>query len=323
MRTKPVGMTIKIGLDAMGGDFAPRAVVKGAIEALPELAGGSRIVLFGDRERIAEVLREENCPEDTFEIVHTGEVIEMGDHPALAFSKKTDSSVVVGFRSLAGGKIDGFASAGSTGAMMVGSMQVVRQIEGVIRPAISALVGTVDGGHVLLLDVGLNVDCKPDVLYQYGMLGSAYAQSVLRIERPRVALLNIGEEKEKGNLVAKATYELMEGSADFNFVGNIEAKNILTGELADVVVCDGFVGNSLLKMAEGFYEICRSQGIDDGYIDELNYEKVGGTAVLGINANVMVGHGCSSPLAIKNMVLQTEQNIRGRLVNKLREIFSR
>jgi glycerol-3-phosphate acyltransferase PlsX len=316
-------MTRKIGLDAMGGDFAPYAVVKGAIDALPELAEGSRIVLFGDREQIVEVLRQENCPEDAFDIVHTNEMIEMGDHPALAFSKKPDSSVVIGFHSLAEGKIDGFASAGSTGAMMVGSMQVARQIEGVIRPAISALVGTVNGGRVLLLDVGLNVDCKPDVLYQYGILGSAYAQSVLQIERPRVALLNIGEEKEKGNLVSKAAFELMEGGNDFHFVGNIEAKNILTGEHADVVVCDGFVGNSLLKMTEGFYEICRSQGIDNGYIDELNYEKVGGTAVLGINANVMVGHGCSSPLAIKNMILQTELNIRGRLVKKLREIFSR
>lgn len=307
----------------MGGDYAPYAVVRGAIEALPELAEGSSIVLFGDRERIVQALHEENCPTDTFEIIHTGEVIEMGDHPALAFSKKPDSSVVVGFRHLAAGKIDGFASAGSTGAMMVGSMQVAKGIEGVIRPAISALVGTVNGGHVLLLDVGLNVDCKPDVLYQYGILGSVYATSVLKVKDPRVALLNIGEEREKGNLVAKAAYELMEDSADFHFVGNIEAKNILTGELADVVVCDGFVGNSLLKMAEGFYEICKAQGIDNGYIDELNYEKVGGTAVLGINANVMVGHGCSSPLAIKNMILQTELNIRGMLVEKLREIFSR
>ena len=307
----------------MGGDFAPGAVVRGAIGALPELAEGSRIVLFGDRSLIGQVLREENCPEDAFEIVHTSEVIEMGDHPAQAFAKKTDSSVVVGFRYLAEGKIDGFASAGSTGAMMVGSMQVAKQVEGVIRPAISALVSTTNGGHMLLLDVGLNVDCKPDVLYQYGILGSVYASSVLHIDNPRVALLNIGEEKEKGNLVTRAAYELMEGTQEYNFVGNIEAKYILTGEQADVVVCDGFVGNTLLKMAEGFYEIAKSQGVENRYIDELNYEMVGGTAVLGINANVMVGHGCSSPLAIKNMILQTELNIRGKFVKKLREIFSR
>lgn len=307
----------------MGGDFAPYAVVKGAIDALPELAEGSSIVLFGDREQIEQALREENYPADAFEIVHTTEVIEMNDHPAQAFTKKPDSSVVVGFRYLQEGKIDGFASAGSTGAMMVGSTQVAKQIEGIIRPAISALIGTTNGGYMLLLDVGLNVDCKPDVLCQYGVIGSVYAEHVLKIESPRVALLNIGEEKEKGNLVTKAAYELMEESGDFNFVGNIEAKNILTGEEADVVVCDGFVGNTLLKMAEGFYEICKAQGIDNKYIDELNYEIVGGTAVLGVNANVMVGHGCSSPLAIKNMILQTELNIQGKLVKKLREIFSR
>lgn len=313
---------IKIGLDAMGGDFAPCAVVKGAIGALPELDKGTGIVLFGDRDKITQILACENCPADTFDIVHTTEVIEMNDHPAQAFIRKADSSVVVGFRHLKEGLIDGFASAGSTGAMMVGSMQIAKQIEGIIRPAISALVATTNGGHMLLLDVGLNVDCKPDVLFQYGLIGSVYAKNVLKIGEPRVALLNIGEEPEKGNAAAKAAYELMKDTTQFNFVGNIEAKSILTGEYADVVVCDGFVGNTILKMAEGFYEIAKANGVHDRYIDELNYETVGGTAVLGINANVMVGHGCSSPAAIKNMILQTELNIRGKLVKKLREIFN-
>lgn len=306
----------------MGGDFAPLAIVRGAIEALPELGKDTRLVLFGDRSRIEEILAEEKCPADTFEIVHTSEVIEMNDHPAQAFAKKTESSVVVGFRYLEQGLIDGFASAGSTGAMMVGSMQISKLIDGVIRPAISALVATTSGGYVLILDVGLNVDCKPDVLYQYGVIGSVYASNVLRIENPRVALLNIGEEREKGNLATKAAYELMEEGGQFNFVGNIEAKYILTGQVADVVVCDGFVGNCLLKMAEGFYEIAKAQGVDNKYIDELNYEMVGGTAVLGVNANIMVGHGCSSPRAVKNMILQAELNSRGGLVKKLREIFS-
>lgn len=312
---------LRIGLDAMGGDYAPEATVKGAINASKELSEGSHIVLFGDKAKIEEVLAAEGYPTDTFEIVHTTEVIGMNDHPAHAFVKKTDSSVVVGFKYLQAGKIDGFASAGSTGAMMVGSMQISKQIEGIIRPAISAHIAAENGKSFLLLDVGLNVDCKPDVLYQYGIIGSVYAHNVMKIEKPRVALLNIGEEREKGNLASKAAYELMENTTQFNFVGNIESKYIFTGEHADVIVCDGFVGNVILKQAEGFYEIAKARGVKDEYIDKLNYESVGGTAVLGINANVMVGHGCSSPFAIKNMVLQTEKTIKGKLVEKLREIF--
>lgn len=306
----------------MGGDYAPEAVVKGAIEALQELSDGSRIFLFGDKNAITEILIREGVEVDKFEIVHTSEVIGMDEHPAQAFAKKSDSSVVVGFHYLQQGLIDGFASAGSTGAMMVGSMQVAQQIEGIIRPAISALISKINGRQVLLLDVGLNVDCKPDVLFQYGIIGKVYAQNVLKIADPRVALLNIGEEKEKGNIATRAAYELMMNTDQFNFAGNIESKYIFTGDDADVVVCDGFVGNVILKQAEGFYEIAKAQGVKSEYIDKLNYESVGGTAVLGINANVMVGHGCSSPLAIKNMILQTEKTIKGNLVRKLREIFN-
>lgn len=314
---------IKIGIDAMGGDFAPEATVLGAIAALREVDPGSRIVLFGDKNRITEILDREHVPADSFDIVHTSEVIEMGDNPTQAFSKKTDSSIVVGFMHLMNGRVDGFASAGSTGAMMVGCMYTVKQIEGVIRPTISSLAPTLDGGEVLLLDVGLNVDCKPDVLYQYGIIGSTYAKSVMGKETPRVALLNIGEEKEKGNIQTKATYELMEGSADFNFVGNIEAKHLFDGTIADVVVCDGFVGNTILKQTEGFYEMARAQGLKNTFFDNYNYENVGGTPVLGINSTVLIGHGCSSPLAVKNMILQTEMTIQAGVADKLREIFKR
>jgi len=306
----------------MGGDYAPGAVVRGAVEALPELSEGSVITLFGDRSQIGQVLREQGCGPEAFEIVHTSEVIEMCDEPATAFRRKADSSIAVGFRYLAGGKIDGLASAGNTGAMLVGGVHIIGQIEGVIRPAISALIGTADGGRVLLLDVGLNVDCKPEVLYQYGILGNVYARSVMGIGKPRIGLLNIGEEREKGNQATRAAYELMEAGADFDFAGNVESKRVLAGGGADVVVCDGFVGNSLLKMAESFYEISRTQGCAGGYVEALNYERVGGTAVLGIKANVVVGHGCSSPTAIKNMILQTELNIRGGLVSRLKEAFA-
>jgi glycerol-3-phosphate acyltransferase PlsX len=301
-------------------------VVLGAIEAVRKLAGDVRLVLFGDQAAIRAILDREGVPADRFDIVPTTEVITMSDHPAQAFTKKPDSSLTVGFGYLKTGRIDGFASAGNTGAMLVGSMYTVRAIEGVIRPTISSHIPVVGGRTALLLDVGLNVDCKPDVLDQYGMLGSIYAEMVLGIKNPRVALLNIGEEKEKGNLATKAAYEIMEGSGKFNFVGNIEGKQIFTGEVADVIVCDGFVGNIVLKQAESMYDIIRSLGVHGAMSDEffngLNYENVGGTPVLGINAAVTVGHGRSTPRAICNMILQTERTVRSGIVELIKKMVS-
>ncbi len=313
----------KIGLDAMGGDFAPEAAVLGASEACKELRPTSRWVLFGDKDAIEAILERENVSKDSFDIVHTTQVIEMGDKSVQAFLSKPDSSLTVGFKHLKGGLIDGFASAGSTGGMMVGCMQAIKLIEGIIRPAISTVVPTLsESGSSILLDVGLNIDCKPDVLYQYGLIGSVYAKSVLGIENPRVALLNIGEEREKGNLVTKAAYELMDQSEDFNFVGNVEAKYLCTGSIADVIICDGFIGNTLLKQYEGFYEIASTLGIKNDFIDRMNYESIGGTPVLGVGAAVVIGHGCSTARAIKNMILQTERTVKGRFVSKLREAFN-
>lgn len=312
---------LKIGLDAMGGDYAPREIVLGAILASKAIGSDSKIVLFGEREQICTVLKEQNCPEDTFEIVHCSEVIDMKDHPAQAFAKKLDSSIVKGFQYLKENKIDGLASAGSTGAMMVGCMYSVKQINGVIRPAISSVIPTKDGGTALILDVGLNVDCKADVLEQYGLIGQTYYKHVLGKEHPTVALLNIGEEKSKGNLATKATYELMAENSAINFVGNLESKYLFSGK-ADVIICDGFVGNTMLKMAEGFYHILDEQGIHNDFVDRMNYERIGGTPVLGINGTVIIGHGCSSALAIKNMVLQAEVSIQSHVIAKLQEIFN-
>ena len=317
---------LKIGLDAMGGDFAPEAAVKGAVAAAGRISADSRIVLFGDRERITGLLEAEKCPVTTFDIVHTTEVIEMGDHPAKAFQQKTDSSITVGFMHLAKGLIDGFASAGSTGAMMVGSMYAVKPIEGVIRPTISSLIPTVGGHPALLLDVGLNVDCKPEVLCQYGLIGSIYAESVLGIEHPRVAVLNIGEEETKGNAQAKAAHDMMKEQAaqmGFNFVGNVEGGYIFTGKTADVVVCDGFVGNTVLKMAEGLYRINKAMGVSNPFWEAMNYENFGGTPVLGVNAPVIIGHGCSTPRAIENMILSTERTVKADFTAKLRAAFSK
>ena len=310
---------IRIGLDAMGGDFAPEVVVKGAVMALEALDCDSRIVLFGDAEAIRRLLAEEGVSEDKFDIVATSEVIEMGDHPVRAFQKKADSSIVVGFRHLAEGKIDGFASAGSTGAMMVGSTQVVEVIKGVIRPTIAAEIG-----GKLLLDVGLNVDCKPDVLEQYALIGSIYAESVLGVENPSVGLLNIGSESTKGNLQVKAAYELLQvgcESGHYRFVGNVESSHIFDVDSAKVIVCDGFVGNTILKLSEGFFSIHSESGEVDSFWNTLNYENTGGTPVLGINAPVIIGHGKSTAKAIKNMVLTTERTIRNNMVEKLQAAF--
>lgn len=313
---------MNIGVDAMGGDHAPDAVVRGAVEALKFIGARDRIVLFGDRTAIEAILRQEGCPADAFDIVHTSETIEMGEHPAQAFSKKSDSSIVVGFRHLKEGRIDGFASAGSTGAMMVGSSMVIRQIEGVIRPTIGTLMPTEGGGKVVLLDVGLNIDCKPEVLAQYGLIGSLYARGMLGIDAPRVALLNIGSEPEKGNAVAKATYEAMSACTDFRFTGNVEANHLFDGTVADVIVCDGFTGNVVLKQTEGFYGLMKRQGVSSPFVESLNYEEIGGTPVLGIQAPVIIGHGHSSPRAIRNMILQTGETIRSGVIGKLREAFN-
>ena len=309
----------------MGGDYAPQAVVSGAVLAAGLIAPQSKIVLFGDRPSIEELLAKENFRADAFDIVHTTQVIEMGDNPALTFRQKPDSSIAVGFRHLTEGRIDGFASAGSTGAMMVGCMYTVKQIEGIIRPAISSVIPTIDGGSVMLLDVGLNVDCKPEVLYQYAVIGNLYAQGVLGKKEPRIALLNIGEEKEKGNLQTKAAYELMALLAERMQLPTIifdEIDTGVSGRIADVVVCDGFVGNTIIKQVEGVYNMALEQGLRNTYFNQLNYETVGGTPVLGINAPVLIGHGCSSAEAIKNMVLQTEKTIHAQLDTKLRERFS-
>lgn len=309
---------MRIGIDAMGGDFAPRTVVQGAIDALGSLAEGSVIVLFGDSQQI-EPLLPANSP---IEVVHTTEVIAMCDHPAQSFQSKTDSSITVGFGHLAKGAIDGFASAGSTGAMMVGSMFMIKAIDGVMRPTIAAIFMGTKGIPITVLDVGLNSDCKPEVLAQYGVLGSIYSREVGGVEKPRVALLNIGSEDSKGNLTSKATFALLKEIDTLNFVGNVEGKHIIDSEVADVIICDGFVGNILLKLLESIYETLRPEGVDLPYINSFNYEIAGGTPVLGINSTVIIGHGASSPLAIKNMILATEKAIKADLVSKFKAAFA-
>lgn len=309
---------MKIGLDVMGGDFAPESTVTGAVLALEKLPSDCHIVLIGDKDKIEEILVREKADLDSFEIIHTSEHIRMGDHPAKSFSQKPDSSIVVGYKMLQAGKIDGFASAGNTGAMLVGIGFTVKGIQGIIRPAIASVIPTVSGGGTILLDVGINPDSRPDVLYQYGILGSLYAEHVLNIQNPRVGLLNIGTEETKGNLVVKSTHELMKGSNDFNFIGNVEGNDFLSDEKVDVIVCDGFVGNVVLKSIEAFYVMIKKRKVEDPFFERFNFENYGGTPILGINANVIIGHGISNDMAITNMILQTKGVIEANLVEKIK-----
>lgn len=305
----------------MGGDFAPEAAVLGAILAHKEMSSENRIVLIGKQEEIIEILNREKVNLDDFDIVHASEIIEMNDHPAKAFTKKPDSSIAKGFELLAKGQIDGFASAGSTGAMMVGAMYTVKSIPGVIRPVITAAVPKPDGNYSILLDVGLNPDTKPDVLYQYAILGSIYAENVYNMKNPKVGLMNIGSEEEKGNLVTKSAFELMKDSTDFNFIGNVEANELFDENRADVIVCDGFVGNIILKEAEAFYTLYRKRRLKDEFFDKFNFENYGGTPVLGVNKNVVIGHGISNDVAIKNMILHTKEVVEVNLSEKIKEVF--
>ena len=302
----------------MGGDHAPETVVQGVIQAYGELAKGSRMVLFGDKEKIASAMAQAGFDAAQVDVVHTTQAIEMGDHPAKAFQQKPDSSIAVGFHALAKKEIDGFASAGSTGAMLVGAMYTVKPIEGVVRPCIPTFIPQANGKLALLVDAGLNADCKPEMLYQFGILGAIYAKNVLGIENPRVALLSNGEEGEKGNLLTLAAHGLMKNSRDFNFVGNIEGNKIYFGTIADVVVCDGFVGNIVLKQAEAMYMLAHEQGVKNEFFDRFNYELYGGTPVIGVNSTVVIGHGHSSIQAVKVMILQTERVIKAQFAEKVK-----
>ena len=310
---------MRIGLDVMGGDFAPNAVIEGAVDVLPSLQSSDTLVLIGDKDAIYGKLAEMNVEPSLFEIVSTTQVIEMGDHPAKSFSQKRDSSIAVGYDMLKNNAIDGFCSAGNSGAMLVGASYTVNVVPGIFRPALVATLPRIDYSKFVILDVGLNPDCKPDVLFQYGLLGNVFAKYVFEKETPTVGLLNIGEEENKGTSAVKMAYELLKGYPELNFVGNVEANCMFMKEVPDVVVCDGFVGNVMLKFGESFYRIYRQRGLTDDYFEQLNFENVGGTPVVGINANVVIGHGISKRKAIKNMILRTREVASANLAQKIKE----
>lgn len=307
---------MKIGIDIMGGDFAPRETALGVIQALPELADNVKLVLFGDEHAIADQFSREGADISRVEIVHTTEVIGMDEHPTKAITQKLDSSISRGFEFLKKGEIDAFAGAGNSGAMMVGAMFSVKTIPGILRPAVCSVVPKENGQWGVFLDVGLNADCKPEMLVQFGILGSLFLEHVYNVPQPKVGLMNIGEEEEKGNMITQATHQLLKGTKDLNFIGNIEGRDMFNTK-ADVIVCDGFTGNVMLKMAESFYELIKKRGIKDEYFDRFNYENYGGTPVLGVNAPVIIAHGISNARAIKNMIHITQKVTTAKLTEKI------
>lgn len=310
---------MRIGLDVMGGDFAPDAVIEGAVDSLLHLTPDDKLVLIGDESVIYRKLSDMQVEPSLFDIVHTTQVIEMGDHPAKAFSQKKDSSIAVGYGMLKSSMLDGFCSAGNTGAMLVGASYTVNVIPGVLRPALATILPCIDDREAVILDVGLNPDCKPEVLVQYGILGSIYAKYVLGIDNPSVGLINIGEEESKGTPAVKAAYELMKEQPLLNFAGNIEGNALFRETMPDVIVCDGFVGNVILKQGEAFYEIYKKRNLKDEYFERLDWENIGGTPIIGINANVVIGHGIAQRKAIMNMVLQTRGVVHANLAQKIKE----
>lgn len=301
----------------MGGDFAPLEAIKG-IQQYLSATPSAHLVLIGDEEKITPLLSGYSLPTGAFTVVHAEQVIDMHEHPTKALKEKQRSSIAIGFHLLANGKTDAFISAGNTGAMLVGSLYALKPIEGVLRPTISTIIPKQNGGTGLLLDVGLNSDCKPEQLNQFAVMGSVYAQNILGIDNPRVALLNIGEEEGKGNLLAQATYPLLSQNKHINFVGNVEGRDILIDK-ADVMVCDGFTGNIILKMAESLFEITSEKQIRHEYFDRFNFENYGGTPVLGISKPVIIGHGISKGKAFLNMILLAQKMIEKEVMQKMKE----
>ncbi|GAA4437206.1 phosphate acyltransferase PlsX [Pontibacter saemangeumensis] len=312
---------MRIALDAMGGDFAPEAVVKGAVMAAQELKNGEVILLLGKEDVLHTLLQENGYTGSNISVMHASQVIEMGEHPTKALTQKPDSSIALGYGLLKAQKADAFCSAGNTGAMLVGAMFSVKAIEGILRPSIASFVPKLSGGLGVILDVGANADCKPEVLEQFGELGSIYAKYVLDIQNPKVGLMNLGEEEGKGTVNTQAAHQRLKLNKDINFIGNIEGRDIFNDK-ADVIVCDGYTGNIIVKMAESLYDILHQKGIHDPFFDKFNYETEGGSPILGINGNAVIGHGVSSPRAICNMVLLAQKMAVSKISERFRKNYS-
>ncbi|MEM0996680.1 MAG: phosphate acyltransferase PlsX [Bacteroidota bacterium] len=311
---------MRIGVDVMGGDYWPEAPVSGALLARLEMGEELSLVLIGDEATIHAELVRQNADPAAFEIVHTPEYVGMSDSPTRAMSQKPRSSINLGIGMLKSQQLDGFVSAGNTGAMLVGSIMNLGKIGGVNRPTIAVFFPTGEGRVALLCDVGANVDCKPEALYHFGVLGSVFMERVLKIPNPRVALLNIGEESSKGPQVVQQAYANMAESPFINFTGNVEGRDIYHGK-ADVYVCDGFTGNVVLKFGESLYDVFQSRYPEDDFIKTFNFERYGGVPILGINGISIIGHGISTGRAFVSMIRTAMEAIEAQLVDHLRAAF--
>lgn len=329
---------MKIILDAMGGDNAPQAPVLGAIEAVKRY--NADIILVGRGQEILEVLKKnglETLPEGV-EIAHADDVVDMHDDPATVIHKRKNSSMIIGLKMLADGKGDAFVSAGSTGALLTGATLLVKRVRGIRRAAMAPAMPTKAGTKVIICDCGANAECTPEFLLQFGLVASAYSKFTLGVENPRVGLLNIGSEDSKGTQLQKDAYALLKDASDrglLNFTGNVEARDVPLGAV-DVVVCDGFSGNILIKSIEGTamfmgsmlkrmfkknlgsklgYLLCKS-GVQD-MMKLLDYREIGGTQFLGIKKPVIKAHGSSDALAFRNAVKQAMTAAEGDFTAQL------
>ena len=330
---------MKIILDAMGGDNAPQAPVLGAIEAVKKY--GSQITLVGRGEEILNVLRENGIADlpKGLEIANADDVVDMHDDPAAVIHKRKNSSMVVGLKMLADGQGDAFISAGSTGALLTGATLLVKRVKGLRRAAMGPAMPNKAGGKTIIVDCGANAECTPEFLLQFGIVGSLHAKKSLGIENPRVGLLNIGTEDSKGTPLQKEAYGLLQAASEqgvINFIGNVEGRDVLLGGV-DVVVCDGFSGNVLLKSIEGTayfmgslmkhkifkrnifsmigYLFCKP-GVDE-VMKMMDYREIGGTQFLGIKKPVIKAHGSSDALAFRNAVRQAEEAAKANSADEL------
>lgn len=295
----------------MGGDFAPSEIILGAQLALDHY-DNLEVVLFGEED----IINSSASSAHKMAIVGTENSIEMSENPTRAVARKKNSSINIGLKNLQEDKLDVFISAGNTGALMVSAMYNIGLIEGFERPVLSTLLPKINGELSLLLDVGANADCKPEHLNQFAILGSNLMSSVYGIEEPRVVLLNIGEEKEKGNILYKASHKLLAENSDINFIGNLEGRELFNTN-AHVIVCDGFTGNVILKTAEGLGQQFIERGLKDEYLEKFDYRKHGGTPLLGLKKPVIVGHGISKKDTVQNMIKLGMDIVESNLFKKI------
>ncbi|PCJ63186.1 MAG: phosphate acyltransferase PlsX [Bacteroidetes bacterium] len=310
---------MRIGIDAMGGDFAPEECIKAVLEEASIENCEYEFFIFGEEHSLSSYADDLDHPNIT--VIFTGESIGMGEHATKAVASKKDSSINVGMHYLATDKIDAFLGAGNTGAMMVSALYQVKTIDGIDRPALSSVLPQQSGITGVLLDVGANSDLKPETLAKFAVLGSEFAKAVYNIDNPRVGLVNIGEEEEKGNLLTKAAFPMLKAQKGINFIGNIEGRHLFN-DLVDVAVCDGFTGNVIVKSCEGFFYNLLKRGVEDDFLNKFNFEHYGGTPILGIKKPVIIGHGITKAKTFRNMIKLSKNVVDSKLISKIELSFS-